>query len=66
MENKKYKKILIHKVKDSAEKYYTKKAQLFDLSWVSYRRLIGGAWVSKNVCHGTESIQIINKLPRFS
>ena len=31
METKKYKKILIHKVKDSAEKYYTKKAQLFDL-----------------------------------
>ncbi len=31
MEKKKYRKILIHKVKDSAEKYYTKKAQLFDL-----------------------------------
>tara|TARA_R110001592_G_scaffold262431_1_gene527474 strand:+ start:5764 stop:6522 length:759 start_codon:yes stop_codon:yes gene_type:complete len=31
MENKKYKKILIHKVKDSAEKFYTKKKQLFDL-----------------------------------
>ena len=31
MEKKKYKKILIHKVIDTAEKYYTKKSQLFDL-----------------------------------
>ena len=31
MKTKKYKKIIIHKVKDTAEKYYTKKAQLFDL-----------------------------------
>ena len=31
MEKKKYKKILIHKVIDTAEKYYTKKNQLFDL-----------------------------------
>tara|TARA_R100000541_G_C1881532_1_gene82368 strand:- start:317 stop:1066 length:750 start_codon:yes stop_codon:yes gene_type:complete len=29
--SKKYKKIEIHKVKDNAEKYYTKKRQLFDL-----------------------------------